>query len=88
MGSPAGRHKRAMEIIRTAHDGVLGLLAEAEECGTCRDEIGLLREAATSLERMLRNRFWTMVVNSAGPDETSEAEERAALLKAMAEWPL
>jgi hypothetical protein len=37
---------------------------------------------------MLRNRFWTMVVNSAGPDETSEAEERAALLKAMAEWPL
>ena len=88
MSSPVGRHKRAMEIIRTAHEGVLGLVAEAEESGTCRDEIGLLRAVAASLERMLRNGFWRMVVNSATPDETSEADERTALLKAIAEWPL
>jgi hypothetical protein len=85
MGSAIERHKRAMQIIRTAHEGITGVIAEAEECGTCRDEIGLLREAATSLERMLRNRFWTMVVNSAGPDEISIADEREAMRKAIAD---
>jgi hypothetical protein len=50
------------------------------------DEIGLLRVAADNLHRMLRNRFWVMVVNSATPDETSEADEREAMRKAMAEW--
>jgi hypothetical protein len=88
MGSAIERHKRAMEIIRTAHEGIVGVIAEAEACSTCADEIGLLRAVAASLERMLRNGFWRMVVNSATPDETSEAEEREALLKAMAEWPL
>jgi hypothetical protein len=82
------RHKRAMQIIRTAHEGIVGVIAEAEACSTCPDEIGLLRAVAASLERMLRNGFWRMVVNSATPDETSEADERAALLKAMAEWTL
>lgn len=80
------RHKRAMEIIRTAHQGILGLLAQAEECGTCADEPGLLREAAASLDRMLRNRFWTMVVNSAGPDEISIADEHEAMRKAIADF--
>ena len=84
MTSAAERHKRAMQIIRTAHEGILGLFAEAEERGTCRDEVGLLREAAASLERMLRNRFWTMVVNSAAPDEISIADEHEAMRKAIA----
>jgi hypothetical protein len=88
MGSAIERHKRAMEIIRTAHEGILGLIAAAEESSTCRDEVGLLGAVAASLERMLRNGFWRMVVNSATPDETSEADERAALLKAIAEWTL
>ena len=88
MGSPVERHKRAVQIFRRAHEGILGLIAEADESGTCRDEIGLLRAVAASLERMLRNGFWRMVVNSATPDETSEADERAALLKAIAEWTL
>ena len=88
MTSAIERHKRAMQIIRTAHEGILGLFAEAEKSGTCPDEIGLLREAAASLERMLRNRFWTMVVNSAGPDETSIADEHEAMRKAISDWTL
>jgi hypothetical protein len=46
MTNAVERHKRAMEIIRTAHQGIVGLVAEAEESGTCPDEIGLLRAAA------------------------------------------
>jgi len=86
MGSAIERHKRAMQIIRTAHEGILGLVAEAEESGTCRDEIGLLRAVAASLERMLRNGFWRMVVNSATPDETSEADEREEMRKTILGW--
>jgi hypothetical protein len=86
MGSAIERHKRAMEIIRTAHEGVVGLLAEAEECGTCPDEIGLLRAAADNLHRMLRNRFWVMVVTCATPDETSISDEREAMRRAIEEW--
>jgi hypothetical protein len=86
MGSAIDRHKRAMEVIRAAHEGILGLLAEAEARGTCPDEIGLLGAVAASLERMLRNRFWTMVVNGAQPDEVSIADEYEAMRKAMAEW--
>ena len=80
------RHKRAMQIIRTAHEDILGLFAEAEACSTSPDEIGLLREAAASLERMLRNRFWTMVVNSAAPDEISIADEHEAMRKTIADF--
>jgi hypothetical protein len=86
MGSPAERHKRAVQIFRRAHEDILGLLAEAEESGTCHDEIGLFRAAADNLHRILRNRFWVMVVNSATPDETSEADEREAMRRAIAEW--
>ena len=39
MGSAVERHKRAMEIIRTAHEGILGLVAEAEERGTFLDGV-------------------------------------------------
>ena len=80
------RHKRALQTIRTAHEGILGLFAEAEACSTCRDEVGLLREAAASLERMLRNGFWRMVVNSATPDQISVADEREAMRRAIEEW--
>ena len=86
MGSAIERHKRAMEIIRTAHQGIAGVIAEAEACGTSPDEIGLLRAAADNLHRMLRNGFWVMVVNSATPDETSEADEREAMRRAIEEW--
>ena len=86
MTSAIERHKRAMEIIRTAQEGIAGVIGEAEEFSTCPDEIGLLRVAADNLHRILRNRFWVMVVNSATPDETSEADEREAMRKAMAEW--
>jgi hypothetical protein len=86
MGSAVERHKRAVQIFRRAHEGILGLLAEAEETGTCHDEIGILRFAATSLERMLRNRFWGKVALSATPDETSVADEREAMRRAIEEW--
>jgi hypothetical protein len=88
MSSPVERHKRAMQIIRTAHDGIVGVIAEAEACSTCPDEIGLLRAVAASLERMLRNGFWGMVVNSAGPDEIPIADEHEAMRRAIEEWTL
>lgn len=86
MTSAIERHKRAMQTIRTAHEGIVGVIAEAEACSTCPDEVGLLREAAASLERMLRNGFWRMVVDSAGLDEISLADEHEAMLRAIREW--
>lgn len=88
MSSAIERYRRAMQIIRTAHEGIVGVIAEAEARSTCPDEIGLLRAVAGSLERMLRNRFWTMVVNSAGPDEISIADEHEAMRKAISDWTL
>lgn len=86
MTSAIERHKRATQIIRTAHEGIAGVIAEAEACSTCPDEKGILCSVAASLERMLRNGFWRMVINSAGPDEISIADEHEAMRRALEEW--